>query len=454
MRRTEPTTTVRTPALTPSAPTRRVCEAARMLGMNLDEHGSAPPIEARLPLRSGAVTLITGPSGAGKSTLLRAAAVAAREDGRRIIDPDSLRLRAAPIVDLFRAPLDESLRLLARAGLAEGRCFVRRPGELSDGQRRRLRLALAMHSAARRPSCPTMLVIDEFGAGLDGASARGVAAALRRAIDDSRNTGAIVATTRDDLAPALRPDCTIELDMTGAVRTNRRRESATDRFIIEPGSGADVKRLSHLHYRAARPARIVRTLIARESQSGVIAGAAVIAMPTLNAPWRRLAWPGRYDTGDKRLDARRMNDEIRRIARVIVDPRCRGVGLAARLVRAYLDDPLTPHTEAAAAMGRWHPFFERAGMTAYHTPPSERDARLLDALVHIGIEPWRLASPTTAWMRIEQSGAAALLHRELNRWANAAGSTRQHKADDPQHLFRIACAYAGATPVGYAHTSH
>ena len=106
----------------------------------------------------------------------------------------------------------------------------------------------------------------------------------------------------------------------------------------------------------------------------------VASMPTLNGRWRAIAWPGEYDTPDKRANARRLNDEVRVISRVIVDPRYRGLGLAVQLVRAYLEDAVTLRTEALAAMAHACPFFERAGMRRIELPPSKADAKLARAL--------------------------------------------------------------------------
>src|SRR5205823_1709377 len=111
-----------------------------------------------------------------------------------------------------------------------------------------------------------------------------------------------------------------------------------------------------------------------------LAAVLVVSMPTLNGRWRELAWPGRFCGGDQRACARRLNEEVRTISRVIVEPRWRGLGVATRLVREYLRSPLTEKTEAAAAMGVCCPFFEAAGMRAWRLEPDRRGVRLLGAL--------------------------------------------------------------------------
>ncbi|MEO1279998.1 MAG: GNAT family N-acetyltransferase [Planctomycetota bacterium] len=143
---------------------------------------------------------------------------------------------------------------------------------------------------------------------------------------------------------------------------------------IEPGTLDDLKPLARFHYAAGRPGPVSRIL--RAIDDGVTIAVLVASMPTLNGRWRAIAWPGEYDSPDKRANARRLNSEVRVISRVIVDPRYRGLGIAVQLVRAYLDDPATPRTEALAAMAHACPFFERAGMRRIALPPSKADAKL------------------------------------------------------------------------------
>lgn len=171
----------------------------------------------------------------------------------------------------------------------------------------------------------------------------------------------------------------------------RRFAHLTDtRLTIEPGSTHDLEHLSRFHYASGRPGPIARIL--RAVDDGQTIGVLVASMPTLNGRWRAIAWPGAYDTPDQRLNARRLNRDVRVISRVIVDPRYRGQGIAVRLVRAYLADPCTMRTEAIAAMAHACPFFERAGMWRVDLPPSKADARLLRAMDRHGVDPADLLS--------------------------------------------------------------
>jgi ABC-type ATPase with predicted acetyltransferase domain len=172
---------------------------------------------ARCPIvapTSGSVMLLIGASGSGKSSLLRALRRRAKRTNVTVINLRRIALPAKPIVDLFDADitLERTLKRLARVGLAEVWTWLRPPSQLSEGQRWRLRLAIAIERVERCES-PVLLVCDEFGAVLDRVSACIVSTVLRRAVDAHRDhVAALVATSHDDLSEALAPDVTVECD--------------------------------------------------------------------------------------------------------------------------------------------------------------------------------------------------------------------------------------------------
>jgi len=448
----------------PGAPSVRACQAARVYGLNLERAGR-PVRSAALDLAPGSSTLIVGCSGAGKTTLLDGAEREARARLWRVVRPERVRLRRAPAVDQFPRDTPEgAMRRLAGAGLGEAMCFVRRPGELSAGQLARLRLAVAMERASRG-SHDALLLVDAFASGLDRLTAQSLLALLARWAGGPGRRRALCAASDETLAALAPPEArTVRVDPSGRLSPiDPPRER--DPFVIDLRPPArDVReasrRLAGLHYRS-RPARgVVRTLLARDASTGEPVGALHAAMPTLNGRLRDLAWPGRYATGDRRLDAARLNEEVRRVARVVVDPRVRSMGLATRLVRAYLDSPLTRRTEAIAAMGRCCRFFERAGMTPWTLPPAPGDARLLDALRYAGVEPWRMATPRAAHRRaiasltrrLGERAARAFLDHELRQWAGSGRARRAALREDSQESrFIHACAVCMEGAVGYAH---
>ncbi|MCA9289408.1 MAG: hypothetical protein KDA05_12520, partial [Phycisphaerales bacterium] len=225
-------------------------------------------------------------------------------------------------------------------------------------------------------------------------------------------------------------------------------QRTTPPFTIEPATRHDYLALAHYHYRPAHPAVLAGPGAIRRAvdPEGRLLGVIVVAMPTMNAPWRDAIWPGRYRTDDKKADAARLARELRCIARVIIDPRHRGLGVAAALVRHYLATPLTPATEAVAAMGLASPFFAAAGMTPYRLPPTRRDARLADALAQVGIRAESLLDADFV------AAMPPLLERELRHWAGASRATRS-LANDPLAVARRAAGALLAPPIVYAHVA-
>lgn len=446
--------TVRWPARAPGAPSRRSCEAASRFGLLLDEHARCEHRGAvRIDAAPGTVTLFSGPSGAGKSTLLRAAGDALRARGVRVLSLDDVRLRESPAVDLFPGSLDAALRALARVGLGQAGCFLRRPRELSEGQRWRLRLAAAMHRADG-DGTPAALLIDECCAGLDPATALGVCAAVRRAAT-AGGLRVLCASADPRVASMLDADEIVRLEPTGAASVDRRRsENHRPRVIVERASMREYAALASLHYRTRRPARPALVLAARidgpvEHDHPV--GALVVAHPALNSPVREAAWPGEYTGASRAANARKVNAEVRSLARCVVDPRFRGLGVATALVRAYLDEPLTARTEAMSAMGEHAGFLDAAGMTRHALPVREPDARLLDALAHAGVEPWRLAQGLTALRRAVEGSSEAFIERELRSWARWGRAHRQWAKRPLEELFLRACRFAACRQVGHTH---
>jgi GNAT superfamily N-acetyltransferase len=461
----------------PPRPSRRTLEAAARFGLlagetppGLVEPGraaaraawlvrahlwSAPLVPVRAPARA-CVVLLAGPSGSGKSLTL--SRIARSLPARAITwAADAGRQRGGSVVDQFPGPLDRALRLLAAAGLADARLFSRRVRDLSDGERARLSLALAMDRAERLGADgtgdtdgramppflaaePPAVLIDELGSNLDDATAQSLARSLRRWADRAAPVRVIAATARDDLAAALRPDllvrhrlgahATVEHDPAPPIAGAAARDDP-DRVAIGPGDRADYDALAPYHYRAGPPATFERILVARarardrspaDPAAASPVGVLVVSRPTLNGPWRRAAWSARYASGRPGADARRLNREVRAISRVIVDPRYRGRGVATRLLRAYLDRPLTPRTEAVAAMAGSCPLFAAAGMRKVDSPASARDRRLRRALRRHGINPTDLADTDTL-DALSRHPPDDLL-RALRAWANAARATR------------------------------
>ncbi len=205
----------------------RAAVVARWFGVTRDDLSRATTSSnASIPwmsLSPGKIVLITGASGAGKSTLLRHIRRAhCRDRGRRWIELGGIRFRDWPVIDVVVDALGgrrderaivEGLESLSRVGLSEVWTYLRKPRELSEGQRWRLRLAVALARARAGPADGLCVIAcDEFCAALDRVTALVVARALRRAVDAHSNLRAVVATGHEDLVPVLSPDTIVRCD--------------------------------------------------------------------------------------------------------------------------------------------------------------------------------------------------------------------------------------------------
>ncbi len=177
---------------------------------------------------AGGLTLLLGPSGSGKTTALRALAARVRRRRGAIVAPsDSRRAKPCALIDLLPGPLDERLGVLASAGLGEAARLARRVGELSEGERARARLAMAMARCARLAARgrPCTLLIDEFTSGLDRATAVSLCASLARWCARHRAVRAIGASSREDLAGTIRGASVVRV-----------RDLSTDKRGLKGGS--------------------------------------------------------------------------------------------------------------------------------------------------------------------------------------------------------------------------
>jgi GNAT superfamily N-acetyltransferase len=201
---------------------------------------------------------------------------------------------------------------------------------------------------------------------------------------------------------------------------------------LTTGTAGDYRALARFHYRSHRPATFTRVLALRVDRPTVagrylrraaasqVVGVLVESLPPIACRLRDVALGDRYRAiacPRQRLLA--VNRELRCISRVVVHPQWRGLGLSVRLVRAALESATTVLTEALAAMGHVHPFFERAGMRAYRRPPHAFDARLGDVLRSCGFDLLQLTDAETLARAIAASPRAALLDAELRRWHRA-----------------------------------
>ncbi|HAW0076285.1 TPA: ATP-binding cassette domain-containing protein [Escherichia coli] len=183
--------------------TTRTLEIAESFGLGLDEKEWTLYDNLELEVKQGDVVYITGQSGSGKSVVLRELQRQMKNEGLSVASIDDFTFdNEVNVIDQLGKTTSDALGLLSMAGLNDAYLFVRKPSEMSDGQKYRLKIAKLIESGAK------VWAADEFGAVLDRVTAQVVASNLQRA---ARKVGAtvMVATTHEDLKNALCPDMQI-----------------------------------------------------------------------------------------------------------------------------------------------------------------------------------------------------------------------------------------------------
>ena len=182
--------------------TDRVLEIAEAFGLGLDDKEFVVFDNNSIEVRQGDVVYITGESGSGKSTVLRELVVQMKTEGLNVADIDEVQFEDRPLIDQIGKSTTEGIDFMQLTGVNDANIWLRKPQQLSDGQRYRFRLAKLIESGAN------VWVADEFLAVLDRTTAVNVAFNMQKV---ARRVGAtlIVATTHDDMETDLAPSLKI-----------------------------------------------------------------------------------------------------------------------------------------------------------------------------------------------------------------------------------------------------
>jgi ABC-type ATPase with predicted acetyltransferase domain len=191
----------------------------RMFGLTKDRLSECGcNINCQLEINEGDIVYITGPSGAGKSVLLR-------ELEKAIPDSEKVNLNKI-VLPADRAVIDcipstlryeghgdgsilEGLKVLSIAGLNDAFCVLNQPTNLSDGQKYRFRLAVALSSGAK------YIFADEYCSELDRITAAVISYNIQKY---AKRTGVtfILASSHDDVLMDLEPDVLVVKELSGA----------------------------------------------------------------------------------------------------------------------------------------------------------------------------------------------------------------------------------------------
>ncbi|UOP10139.1 hypothetical protein [Pseudomonas palleroniana] len=273
---------------------------------------------SELDIPQDGITLITGASGVGKSLLLKNISQHFSEVKQA---PLHINLEK-PIAELISfEDTGEVIRYLSKFGLGEPRILVGSFPQLSDGQKERFLIALALIQGMGP------LILDEFTTRLDRRTAQVVAVNVGKLLRSSKQ-GAFIASCHDDIASYLKPDTHIELFTNGNHRISQKKWKNTNiskslGIEIKIGTIEDYKKLSRYHYENDNPNDIymleplIDHVVAAYSKKELV-GVNLCIRP----------WPKAFDIFPEFSE---LNKHILQSFRVIVHPQYRGIGLTNAL---------------------------------------------------------------------------------------------------------------------------
>ena len=176
-----------------------------------------------LGIEPGDVILVSGASGSGKSTVLAFLAgemeklyqhMEIRGDIVGLNPQMTARLTTKwddtlPLIDQLGGSVKEAIEILNSVGLAEAHLYVKKPSQISDGQRYRFAVALLCDS--KKP----LWVADEFASSLDPLTAAIVAKGIRKRAYHSGATLVIAAPHIHNFVDSLQPNKLVTLRWGG-----------------------------------------------------------------------------------------------------------------------------------------------------------------------------------------------------------------------------------------------
>ena len=163
-----------------------------------------------------------------------------------------------------------------------------------------------------------------------------------------------------------------------------------------------------------------------------------------------IATRGFFSGGTKQERLKRLNEHLRRISRIVIDPRYRGLGLASRLVRETMFKLDVAMVETTAVMGGLNGFLERAGMRRFDLPPRPQAAALARTLKEARIDETLWIDARAVQKKIESLSARwrTLVEKQIHRFMGAYGNRRTMPAGAERT--RFALSRLCAKPVYYA----
>ncbi len=202
-------------------------------------------------------------------------------------------------------------------------------------------------------------------------------------------------------------------------------------LAIVPGDMSDYSLLAAYHYRDNQPVAIKAVYTIRPRRPGGSlrrrpAGVIVYTMPNPRLELRTLATGGIFHGLDRQTELELLNRHIRCLARIIIEPRFRGIGLAVRLVRETLPKLEVPLVEALGVMPRVNPFLEHAGMKCFEPRVPVEHVELREAFSVVGVEEDDLIEPQIVQQKLDRLAprAGAFIEVRIQQFLKSHGRRR------------------------------
>ena len=189
----------------------RSASVMRMFGLTVNRLTETSfTVNCQLQINKGEIVYITGPSGAGKSVLLRELEKSTPASDKVNLNEVKLPCNKS-VIDCINGDFLQGLKLLSIAGLGDAFCVLNKAANLSDGQKYRFRLAVALGSGAK------FIFADEFCSGLDRITAAVISYNIHKY---AKRTGAtfILASSHDDILLDLSPDVLVIQELSGTTQ--------------------------------------------------------------------------------------------------------------------------------------------------------------------------------------------------------------------------------------------
>lgn len=343
----------------PKEVTSRVAEVSEIFGIGVNEEVEHVILEDYEFDENADVVYITGCSGSGKSSLLRAL--------KEYYNYDDLELQQImnedkAIIDLIGDDTKDAIGLLSICGLAEAKLFVKRPFELSDGQKYRLQIGIMLYKKQK------VLCIDEFTSFLDRVTATVVAFNIQK-ICRRNNIKLIVATAHNDLEEFLKPDVKIDFKTGDGVETTYNSVEDTNPFIkhltIEEATKQDFDNFIKYHYKNVKAVPGQKKMYKLMYKDRAI-GLAVYAAASRMLSGRNTYFNKHYMTekGYPKMDE--VNTDFISASRFIIHPQYRGCGLGAwftsETVQLIDKEFGRAFIEFSSVMAKFTPFLQKGGV--------------------------------------------------------------------------------------------